>query len=70
MDSMERDVLVEHLIREQVDQWDMDALIDYAVEQIFENMEEAEDEELATMWEQVIGDETWPKNPFRIKLTY
>jgi len=70
MDSLERGALVEHLIREQVDQWDMDALIDYAVERMFVSMEDAGEEELAVMWEQVIGDETWPENPFRIKLTY
>ena len=64
MDSMERDVLVEHLIREQVDQRDMDALIDYAVEQMFENMGGAEDEELAAIWERVIGDETWPEKSY------
>ena len=61
MDRIERDRLIEQMARTEVDQWDMDMLIDYAVEHMFEYMEEAEDAELATMWEQLFGEDD---NPF------
>jgi len=61
MDRIERDRLIEQMVRTEVDRWDMDTLIDYAVEHMFEYMEEAEDAELATMWEQLFGEDD---NPF------
>ena len=56
-----RQETVEQMVRDEVDGWDMDALIDYAVEQMYENVIELGDGELYDFWEQLYGENG---NPF------
>ena len=57
----DRQETVEQMVRDEVDGWDMDALIDYAVEQMLDYMVDADDDELFTLWEQLYGEDG---NPF------
>ena len=61
MDRIERDRLIEQIVRTEVDRWDMDTLIEYAVQQMLDYMEDADDDELFTIWEQLFGEDD---NPF------
>ena len=61
MDKIERDELIEQVVRTEVDRWDMDTLIEYAVQQMLDYMEDADDDELFTIWEQLFGEDD---NPF------
>ena len=61
MDRIERDRLIEQMVRTEVDRWDMDTLIEYAVQQMLDYMEDADDDELFTIWEQLFGEDD---NPF------
>ena len=57
----DRQETVEQMVRDEVDRWDMDALIDYAVEQMYGNVIELGDGELYDFWEQLYGEDG---NPF------
>ena len=57
----DRQETVEQMVRDEVDGWDMDALIDYAVEQMYGNVIELGDGELCDFWEQLYGEDG---NPF------
>jgi len=62
MDKIERDETIEKLVRKEVDRWDMDTLMDYAIERLFENMVETDDGELAKAWNTLFGKDE--PNPF------
>ena len=56
-----RQELIEKLVRAEVDRWDMDTTVEYAVEQMIDNMEDADDGTLGIFWEEVFGEDD---NPF------
>jgi len=61
MNSKKRDELIERMVRAEVARWDTDTLEQYAVDMMIEYMTDANNEELATMYEQLISEDN---NPF------